>query len=536
MNDIEFCCLRGHGTVDIVADSYTCLIKKRGGPLQIFAEGSDMADLILSPDAGFDAAPGGPLLETELDTFSGRVEKKELVWRCGENVRVRLTFLPDRIELKANFSGEKRRPERFYLGRGSKLFSERIFTPSWPDLTLPIGHYLHPCEPVELSPGLMSPSPWCFCACGQTGGWMSFSLEPNESELDFSEFGSVPGNGNDYCWSVGYKGCQTPRSELSAPALVLRFGLSDEFEGFARHARTLLKSGKVCPPRLDLPGWHRGVSVCGWCWQNSRRDSCTQKIYEDNLRLLEAKGLDYDILTIDDFWGDPQKHGVWRCDEANWPDLRGFIDARHDEGRHVLLWLCTYSTGLPDGERRDGVLNELRSPEWAERLRCDAHRMLSSDEGCYNADGIKYDYTALFPEADEADEYRGVGYIRERFRMVYEAMTEVKPDAMIVCQSMNPYFNRYQTAIRLNDFTALPRQGLEEMRIRSRIARAVGGGLPIDTDHVSFSTYPYDGGYDFFREMDKLGEISLYVNERDLSDPVFCDILREQISRRLVRK
>lgn len=180
-------------------------------------------------------------------------------------------------------------------------------------------------------------------------------------------------------------------------------------------------------------------------------------------------------------------------------------------------------------------MQNLDSPAWRQRLRDDAHRMLSADPGCYNADGIKYDFTALLPQKPGCCSVCGVGYLRERFRLVYEAMTAVKPEALILCQSVNPYFTPWQSMIRLNDFTALPCHGLEEMRIRSRIAQASGYGLPVDPDHVSFGAFSYRGGYDFFREMESLGIVSLYLNREDLADPEFREILRALVRRNLLR-
>ena len=158
----------------------------------------------------------------------------------------------------------------------------------------------------------------------------------------------------------------------------------------------------------------------------------------------------------------------------------------------------------------------------------------SDDPGCYNADGIKFDFTALFPTKPECSHY-GVGYILERYRMVAEAMRAVKPDAMILNQSTNPYFMKYQSAIRLNDFTALPCHGLEEMLIRSKIAHAVGMGLPVDSDHITCGGMSYEGGIDFFREMESVGEISLYVNENDLASPEILEAVREISRRRVLR-
>lgn len=525
-----------HGSLDLCTGHYRCLIRSGEGLLHLYGRGSRYADLIFVPDAGVSPEPGPFQLELEREDFCGETDRLKLVCRCGDSVRSEITFFPDRIEFKAERTGGAPiLPEAFHLGRGSKLFSDKLFTPGWPDRTLPIGHYLRRQEPIQLSPGLMSPPPWCFAAQQENGRWMGFELEPEEEEFDFYEFDSVPGRDHEFCWSVGYGGCKAACSRLSAPALVLRFDLEDEYEVFRRHAETIVETGRFRPVVRSSPSWHRGVALCGWRFQGSRQDFCTQANYEEHIAYFQEQGIDFDTVILDDFWGDPRRHGIWKCDETRWPDLRGFVEKRHAEGRHVLLWVCTYGSGLPEEELLDGTMQNLDSPAWRRRLREDAHRMLSADPGCYNADGIKYDFTALLPRKPGCCSVCGVGYLRERFRVVYEAMTAVKPEALILCQSVNPYFTPWQSMIRLNDFTALPCHGLEEMRIRSRIAQASGYGLPVDPDHVSFGAFSYRGGYDFFREMESLGIVSLYLNREDLADPEFREILRALVRRNILR-
>ncbi len=521
----------GHGTLDLVAPSYTCLIKKRGGPLVIYAKGSKTADIIFRPDAGFSAEPSAFVPEIGTKTLAGKDDKFEISYSCDDGVHLAVSFYDDRIEVKADRQGDEVIPETFYIGRGSKVYTDQVFSPSQPDFHIPIGHYLRPEEEVDLSPGLMTPAPWCFSARQESSEWMGFAIEPTQDELNFVGFGSVPGVGRDFCWRVMYNGCLPACRSLSVPVLVIRFGMKDEFEVFKRHTDHLIECGKVEKPEKYYP-WHHGVSVCGWRWQRGTSPEC--ELYEKNLAMLEEKGIDYDILIIDDFWGEAKEHGVWKAC-GRWPDLRGFIDARHAEGRRVLLWVCTYTDGLPENETiPEFRMHDLDSKEWAERLREDAHRMLSNDPGCYNADGIKFDFTALFPLKPSCSHY-GVGYILERYKMVAEAMRAVKPDAMLLNQSTNPYYMKYQSAIRLNDFTALPCHGLEEMRIRGKIARAVGMGLPIDSDHISCSPQTYEDGIDFFREMESVGDVSIYVNENDLTDPELVEAIRELSKRHTMR-
>lgn len=531
--------LNGCETFDIVAETYSCVIRRHGSnqhALHFFTKGSRLPDLVLKPDAGFDPQPGKYKLLTHIGSFSGSVDVLELTYEAENSIQTTIRLYPDRVEMEASYTkGETIEFENFYLGRGSLLYTDEIFTPTVLGSHPSICHYYHPDEEVILEPELMSPPPWCFSARQANNHWMGFALEPWEDQLDFRSFGSSPGTGREYCWKINYSYSAVPRTEYTTPALVFRFDMPDEFSVLNAHLQTLLETGKVKLPERTIPEWQYGVSACGWRWQHSQRENCNQALYEQYLQQMEQYGLDCDTMIIDDFWGSLDTHGVWVSDETRWPDLRGFIDNQHAEDRHILLWICTIANGLPANECRDGMHN-IESDAWKERLREDARRMLSDEEGCYNADGIKLDFTLWYPKAVPGDRFRGVGYIRERFRLIYEAFTAVKPDAMIVCQSTNPYFIPYQTVIRLNDFFALPEHGLEEMRIRSNVAKAIGCGLPIDTDHTSFSTLSYKGGYDFYREMDTMGTVSLYINEEDIKDPEFCDILKDQINRNLKRR
>lgn len=524
---------------DIIADTYTCVIRRHGSgyhALHFYMNGSRLPDLVLKPDAGFTARPGNCKLLTKIGSFSGNVDVLELVYAVDDTMQTTLRLYPDRVEMTASYTGEEEVDfQELYLGRGSLLYTDQVFSLAVQGVQPGICHYQHPDEAIILSPGLMSPPPWCFSARQANGNWMGFALEPWEDELDFVSFCSHPGIGHEYCWIIDYRNSAVPRTEYTSPALVFRFDMPDEFTVFSTHLQTLLETGKVTLPERTIPEWQYGVSACGWRWQHSLRENCTQELYEQYLQQMEKHGLDCDTMIIDDFWGSLSTHGVWKTEETRWPDLRGFIDKQHAEDRHVLLWVCTNAHGLPEDERR-GNLHNIESDAWKIRLLEDARRILSDAKGCYNADGIKFDFTAAFPKAVPGDRFRGVGFIRERFRLVYEAVTAVKPDAMVVCQSLNPYFIPYQTVIRLNDYFALPEHGLDEMRIRSNVAKAIGCGLPIDTDHTSFSTLSYQGGYDFYREMDTMGTVSLYINQDDINDPEFCDILKDQIQRNLKRR
>lgn len=529
----------GSDNFDIIADSYSCMIRRYSSGefrLHIHAKGQRCPDLILRPDSGFTAEAGAYRLLTQMSSCSEKTDMLELTYGCDDQLETKVRFYPDRLEMDATYTGtEPIKFDEIYLGRGSLLYTDELFTPTHQDEAAAVSHYLRPEEVVTLAPGLMSPPPWCFSAKQSNNRWMGFALEPTQEQLDFYAFFSAPGMGHQYAWKVDYHGASVTRKEYTSPALVFRFDLQDEFALLEEHVKNILATGKLVLPERKIPDWQFGVSACGWRWQHSQKLACTQELYQNYLDTLEEFGLDCDTIIIDDFWGDPNQHGIWKVDETRWPDMRGFVDAQHAKGRHVLLWVCAFSNGLPEEECRGGVHN-IESPIWQARLREDARRMLSDEPGCYNADGVKFDFTSAMTPAQEGDQFRGVGFMMERFRLLYDALTAVKPEAMIVCQCLNPYFVPYQTVIRLNDYFAHPIHGLEEMGTRARVAKAVGCGIPIDTDHISFNTFSYEGGYDYYRKMDTFGTVSVYVNREDIEEPEFCAILKEQVDRNLKRK
>ena len=89
------------------------------------------------------------------------------------------------------------------------------------------------------------------------------------------------------------------------------------------------------------------------------------------------------------------------------------------------------------------------------------------------------------------------------------------------------------TMIRLNDYTGLPENGLEEMSIRARAAMAACPGLVIDTDHLAYyNDYPFD--YDFFRKIGEYGSQSWYLTKRIFADEKLMAILRENTEKYLI--
>ena len=458
------------------------------------------------------------------ETRSGSAKEYVLVY-TNANASAELVFRPDKAVLSFVFSPPFVLPVRsVILAAGSRTDSDYVFDPSVGRLP---GHEFPIENPRRIYPGLASPPPWIFSYRkeGRDACW-SVAFEPQPNKIEFNGVRHVPcDGGRGIAWAVNYPECKAIERQFSVPPLVFRFGDDDFFAALERHVADLQVEGKMRVPERRLPSWHSRTIACTWRYQ--RRPQPQQKADEANaeayVKMLEDNGIDFGTLIIDDFWG--KEHGIWEADPAKWHDLRGFIDRQHAKGRRVLLWVCADASGLPEEERL-GLNWKLESPAFRARLKRAAHRMLSGDEGCYNADGVKFDFTSTSP-ADYGDATDvGCGYIRKRFEMLTEALLGVKPSAILDYQCYNPYFTHTLTMLRLNDYFGVPKHGFEEMSIRARIAKICAPGALIDTDHVSFAEYSYRGGEEFFRRAHELGVPSLYLNEDDLKDTQLLELIK----------
>ena len=409
------------------------------------------------------------------------------------------------------------------IGEGSRTDSSLLFDPS---VRVTPYHEFPVAEPCSIAPGLASPPPWVFSYRreGRSGCW-SAALEPESDRIDFRTFDHVPAEDGRCCWSVRYPRTDPAAGDLVLPPLVFRFGDADYFAALQRHVDDLRAEGKMTVPARRLPAWHARTIACTWRYQREepRREQATEKNCESYVKMLEDNGIDFGTLIIDDFWG--REHGLWEADPAKWTDLRGFIDRQHAKGRRVLLWICTDGEGLSAEERRGSQWN-IESPAYQARLKAAARRLLSSEPGCYDADGVKFDFTSSMPGDCRGLKFVGCGYIRRRFEMVTDALLAVKPEAILDYQCYNPYFTHTLTMLRLNDYFGSAVHGLPEMRLRAKIAAICAPGALIDTDHIGFRQYSYDGAYDFFRAAHELGVPSLYLGPQDMEDSELMKAIR----------
>ena len=446
----------------------------------------------------------------------------ELTFKTALGQVLHLHFFEERIEAFVENVGKIRMAGLF---AGSRFNCDLVFNPS---VDLLSEHYFNIREAQCTVPALFSPPPWFLAYRQFNGKWASTALEPLKGELDFCDLETAPGPDQTIGWNINMG---VPPQEESprrnTPPLVFRFDDADAFAALQKHADHVAESGKIDKPEREIAPWQKGILACGWRFQTKtpRPAECTQKNYQAFADMLSSHGIAFDTLIVDDFWG--KEYGIWREDKEKWPSMRSFIDKLHAGGKRVLLWICVFPDGLPPGERNGKSVNA-NSEEWKQRVQESMEYLLSDKAGCLNADGFKFDFTSLLPNAyPESSPYRNMAFMYERFRVITEAARKVRKDCLLDYQCANPYFANLQNMLRINDYFGLPETALEEMVIRCKIAKIVSYDALIDTDHNSYRDFPYEFGEDYTLKISAYGCPSLYLMEEDLKNPRLLENLRK---------
>lgn len=296
-------------------------------------------------------------------------------------------------------------------------------------------------------------------------------------------------------------------------------------ELLARGLKRLYPAAYRAPGR-PKPAWWRRPIYCGWGDQEavalmlegagrSRHALayCTQGLYERWTKRLDAMGVPVGTIIIDAGWS---AGGVWHPDPVRWPDLRGFIERRHAEGKRVLLWIATWMhEGLPEdwcvrfGKTR--LTADPTHPAYRRFLRRQVRTLLSPDQGCFNADGFKIDQLAYVPteRSPRGGEHFGRSFTIEGHhakgrcfggtwgvellyglqRDIYRAAKAAKPDCLITSSTVHPYFHDTFDMVRLHDTVNVDCDVFAAMKARAQLA---GAALPhhlIDADDWVHSFY-----------------------------------------------
>jgi hypothetical protein len=331
-------------------------------------------------------------------------------------------------------------------------------------------------------------------------GWVGLSVAAALEELEFVQLAYVPFD-RGFALRLEYEAHTRADGTFRAPTILITPGVSDPYAGLRVYREQLAERGFAAPPIVrDVPEWWREPIFCGWGAQSSLARTIgahapahsTQANYDRFLGHLEAHGVVPGTIVIDDKW--QLAYGTNEPDARKWPDLRGWIASRHARGQRVLLWWKAWDPeGLPPElcvRNGDGaaVAFDPTNPDACALLQRVIARLVSADG--LDCDGLKVDFTSRTPSGAALTVHGrgwGIALLHRLLALVYGAVKETKPDALVVTHTPHPSFVDVTDAIRLNDLLRLEDVGpaprvVPQMRYRADVVRVVCPELLIDTD------------------------------------------------------
>jgi hypothetical protein len=396
-----------------------------------------------------------------------------------------------------------------------------------------------------------TPAPFCYALEGETN-WLALGIAAHPGEWNFSDY-SYPGTG--FGFSLAYDGHTRVKGRWQSPTMLCLVA-PDEYAAIEGYCAAL-RTGNLTPDhgRSAAYEWWREPIFCGWGEQVSQEiflggpkapDRATQANYHEWMRLLEAEELNPGMVVIDDKW--QLNYGLNEVDQAKWPDMAGFISEQHRQGRRVLLWLKAWD---PQGVPPDVcILDSAGIPvavdpgnlNFRERLAGQIRRML----GEVGADGFKIDFTHLIPRGPALEQVGalslrnarqatgedwpgrpgvsgsaggkwGLELMREWLQIISETARAIRPEAVIITHTANPYLADMVDILRLNDVAGLPdiyASITPDMAHRARIARAASPYWLLDADNWPCSSRKQWLDYIQAQKDGKFGIPSLYHIQR----------------------
>jgi len=331
------------------------------------------------------------------------------------------------------------------------------------------------------------------------GPWLSFALDARRGEAGFTEM-AWRALDHGFHVTLDYDGHTRVAGRWSSPPLVLSQA-TDPYAAIAAQ-RDRLGIGVGAAPS-PTPAWWRQPIFCGWGAQSASAAAdglpmsaaparSTAASYDAWLDGLERNGIVPGTIVLDDKW--QATYGRNEPDATKWPDLRGWIAARHDRGQRVVLWYKAWDPeGLPAAwcvrsAAEVPLAIDPTNPDGAAAIRETVRAMLGPDD--LDADGLKIDFTHRTPSGRATLHHGpawGVDLLATLLETVADEARRLRPDALLVGHTPNPIVAGTVGMIRLNDALRLddPEVATDivpQMRYRAAVARAACPNHPIDTD------------------------------------------------------
>ena len=383
--------------------------------------------------------------------------------------------------------------------------------------------YYEMFESSAVGVNTFSPSITCFAFDMQENeNIVGIGAAPQMGNYNFRDF-DYNFKGKYFTLAIDFADCIDVDGEYILPGILFVRG-DDNYSVYKNYRDWLIKYFGYPVYEVNPPRWWHGPIFCGWGDQwalsdtkdldwgeefldanidvnekRARRDvavsTCAKcAANEKNYRLmtdeLEKKNIDYTAVIIDDKW--ETQYGTFNPAPSQWPDLRAYTDDMHKKGKKVLLWMNTWDCEGVDEDMcitLDGkkISVDPTNPKYVEHLENCLRRVLSDEEGCYNADGFKVDFANGVVHRRGARIYEknvsGIELSRRHFENIYKISKSIKPDAIITHSNVHPYFADIIDVVRLHDYFPRSNSSLENMATRASVARcAFGDNVLIDTD------------------------------------------------------
>lgn len=285
---------------------------------------------------------------------------------------------------------------------------------------------------------------------------------------------------------------------------IIGYTAFDDMDALRRYSDYYFASGLAArKPRTVQPRFWHGPLACGWIEQclkapaahMSENEMCRQDFYEEYCQNLKKHDLHPTALIIDDKW--QTQYATAQVDAQKWPDMRAFIDRRHADGIKTMLWFKLWddegwdkSLCLTDRSGQTRV--DPSHPEYIAMLKKTIRRLLSSDEGCLDADGFKLDFAFIIPIGRDVHTYSGkygCELMYDYMKLIYDTAKAVKPDAVINCSPCHPYFANVCDQARLHDYDQRRRDCADDMIMRAQMFAIANPNTLLDTDNAGFDTH-----------------------------------------------
>lgn len=291
--------------------------------------------------------------------------------------------------------------------------------------------------------------------------------------------------------------------EWTAP-YIIGYSATDDYNACQKYSDYYFTSG-IAKSRKNTvyPRFWYGPIVCGWIQQGTHAfrngecqyaEYCQEWVYEDILDKCKKNDLHPRALIIDDKWSEEYSNYV--ADTTRFPDLRAFVDRRHAEGIHTMLWYIVFFgegwTGDPSALIDDDygrIILDPSHPEVLENIDKSIERIFSSADGCYDCDGIKIDYAFMNPKGKGFQTYSGkygCELLYDYMERIYTKAKSIKPHALINNSACHPYFAHLCDQARLHDYEPQNRRNMEDLGGRSKIFSIAMPSVLQDTDNSAF--------------------------------------------------